>query len=341
MYVNGYISIPCIKSMQYTMPSHHIYWWNLENLFDIERSSTRSEFLQKSLKSELKGWTRTVLNRKLKNLNSIISQFNNNIGPDILGVCEVESMVVVEELAEMMSMSLNRSYKVLHADSDDKRGIDTAMIFDSSLYTTDNLIFTLRITKRNSTRDLLQLHLTTLEGNRLVIILNHWPSRSVGIFESEPYRIMVAENLAYWVDRIHEEIEGSPSIILMGDFNDNPFDRSLSHYLMGTNNKKGVSYARNNKFYNLMFQFMDQQVGTHVYGSELNLLDQFLISKSIVSNNTAHPFIYESCNILAISEIVKGRYNTPIRFGRPSSKLNLEGYSDHLPIELILKERIR
>ena len=321
------------------MASHHIYWWNLENLFDIERSTTRSEFLQKTLKSELKGWTRTILNKKLSNLNSIIVQFNNNLGPDILGVCEVESKAVVEELADRMSTALNRRYEVSHADSDDKRGIDTALIYDKDLYTSEDLIFTLRITKRNSTRDLLQFHLKTQSDNELVIILNHWPSRSGGTFESEPYRIMVAENLAYWVDRIHEEMEGKPSIVLMGDFNDNPFDRSLSQYLMGSNNKKGVSYARNYKFYNLMFQFMDKQVGTHVYGSELNLLDQFLISKSILSNSSSYPFKYESCNILLMPELVKGRYNTPIRFGRPSSKLNLDGYSDHLPIELVLSER--
>lgn len=321
------------------MASHHIYWWNLENLFDIERSTTRSEFLQKTLKSELKGWTRTILNKKLSNLNSIIVQFNNNLGPDILGVCEVESKAVVEELADRMSTSLNRRYEVSHADSDDKRGIDTALIYDKDLYTSEDLIFTLRIIKRNSTRDLLQFHLKTQSENELVIILNHWPSRSGGTFESEPYRIMVAENLAYWVDRIHEEMEGSPSIVLMGDFNDNPFDRSLSQYLMGSNNKKGVSYARNNKFYNLMFQFMDKQVGTHVYGSELNLLDQFLISKSILSTSSSYPFKYVSCNILLMPELVKGRYNTPIRFGRPSSKLNLAGYSDHLPIELVLSER--
>ena len=321
------------------MALHHIYWWNLENLFDIERSTTRSDFLQKTLKSELKGWTRSILNKKLSNINSVITQFNSNNGPDILGVCEVESKAVVEELAERMSKSLKRNYTVSHADSADKRGIDTALIYDADLYSTDDLVFTLRITKRNSTRDLLQIHLKTKAENELVIILNHWPSRSGGTFESEPYRIMVAENLAYWVDRIHEEMDDNPSIVLMGDFNDNPFDRSLSHYLMGSNNSKSVTYARNNKFYNLMYQFMDKQVGTHVYGNELNLLDQFLISKSIVSKRSVYPFTYEDCEIIVMPEIVKGRYNTPIRFGRPSSKLNVNGYSDHLPIKLVLKER--
>jgi endonuclease/exonuclease/phosphatase family metal-dependent hydrolase len=320
------------------MTKHHIYWWNLENLFDIELSRTRSEFLKANLRSELKGWTRDVLNQKLTNLNSIIAKFNAGHGPDIMGVCEVESKAVVQELAERMGDSTNRTYEVLHIDSEDKRGIDTALIYDKNRYTTDGMVFTLRVTKRNSTRDLLQFHLTSAAGNELIIILNHWPSRSGGIYDSEPYRIMVAENLAYWIDRIYEERGEDANIILMGDFNDNPFDRSLSHYLMGSNNRKGVTSARSHKFYNLMYSFLDKQVGTHVWGSELNLLDQFLVSKTIISSSKEHPFKVDSCAILDFDELVKGRYRTPVRFSRPSDKLNMKGYSDHLPIELILKE---
>lgn len=321
------------------MTKHHIYWWNLENLFDIELSRTRSDFLKSSLRSELKGWTRDILNQKLSNLNSVITKFNDGNGPDIMGVCEVESKDVVQELADRMSETTGRTYEVSHIDSDDKRGIDTALIYDKNRYTTDGLVFTLRVIKRNSTRDLLQFHLTSEAGNELVIILNHWPSRSGGVYESEPYRIMVAENLAYWVDRIYEERGDDTNIVLMGDFNDNPYDRSLSYYLMGSNNRKGVANARNNKFYNLMYRFMDAQIGTHVWGSELNLLDQFLVSKTIASTKKTNPYKVASCAILDYDELVKGRYRTPVRFGRPSDKLNLEGYSDHLPIELILTEQ--
>ncbi len=39
--------------------------------------------------------------------------------------------------------------------------------------------------------------------------------------------------------------------------------------------------------------------------------------------------------------MVKGSYDTPVRFGRPSkpSTFNEKGYSDHLPISMVLGEK--
>ena len=45
--------------------------------------------------------------------------------------------------------------------------------------------------KRQATRDILQVNfMTKAEEKRLVLIGNHWPSRSGGQYESEPYRIV-------------------------------------------------------------------------------------------------------------------------------------------------------
>lgn len=320
---------------------HHIYWWNLENLFSIENDPNRSDFLSKTLKGELRGWSQSVLDRKMANLISIIRQFNGGNGPDLFGICEVENEAIVQDLTNRMSTALGRQYAFKHADSTDKRGIDTAMIYDTEKYNVEDEVFTLRIIKRNATRDLLQLQLDTKGGNHLILVLNHWPSRSGGTFESEPYRIMVAENLAYWVERIHEERGQDAAIVLMGDFNDNPFDRSITNYLLAGNSKQRVLNARNHMFQNLMYQFLYQDIGTHVHGSTQNLLDQFMVSKSIVSNSSNYPFKVDATNIIAYPEMVKGDYRKPIRFSRPSAaSYNPDGYSDHLPIELVLKEKV-
>lgn len=172
------------------MAKHHIIWWNLENLFDIERSPRRSEFLGETLRSELEGWTLDILKRKVRNLVRIISRTGNGKGPDILGVCEVENHFVIELLIGEMESSLGRGYGFAISEGDDKRGIDTALIYDTAKYDPDPETFSLRIIKRNSTRDLFQVHLNTLAGNKLIIVLNHWPSRSGGELESEPFRIM-------------------------------------------------------------------------------------------------------------------------------------------------------
>lgn len=328
------------------MTTHNICWWNLENLFDIENSPRRSEFLNDNLKGELEGWTQAVLDKKIANLSVIIGKMNNGNGPDILGVSEVENDHVLSLLTSKLNSDLGRSYTFAIVDGEDKRGIDTALIYDENLYSHGQEVFTLRIIKRNATRDLFQVHLTTSSGNQLIVILNHWPSRMGGTFESEPYRIMVAENLSYWVKRIHEEID-EPSILLMGDFNDNPYDRSVQNYLQSTNIKAKVMNARTNHyFYNPMFKFLDTGVGTHVYGSEVSILDQFLVSRNVLSQSNDHPFKIEevdgveSVEILAYPELVKGDYKKAIRFSRPSSANSFddEGYSDHLPISLNLIE---
>jgi len=318
---------------------HHIYWWNLENLFDVQNSQDRPDWLQRQLNAELKGWDDIILQRKVENLCSVISLMNGGRGPDILGVCEIENKPVVERLMNKVTSLTGRQYSVMHHDANDGRGIDVAIIYDSTMYRDDGRIFTLEIMKRNATRDLFQVNLTTKAGNDLVLIGNHWPARMGGQYESEPYRIMVAETLGYWVDRIFEIKGKDVAIVAMGDFNDEPFNRSLVDYLKSSNSRKKIENARSNFLYNLMWPFLDGKLGTYVYGSVSSVLDQFLVSKGVMSNNARLPFKIESTAILNFPGMARGEYHTPVRFGRPSSGLNLEGYSDHLPIELVLSEK--
>ncbi len=321
------------------MINHHIYWWNLENLFDIENSATRPEWLQRRLRRELTGWTEDILDRKISNICDVIAQFNGGDGPDILGVCEIENEAVMARLKTELDHRLSRSYKVLHKDTGDKRGIDIAFLYDEAKYRDDERIFTLEIMKRHATRDLLQVNLTTIDTNQeLILIGNHWPSRMGGQYESEPYRMMVGEILSYWIDRIHEIKGKDTAIVVMGDFNDQPYDRSIAQYLGATNNRKRIENARNNYLFNPMYPFLDGKLGTHVYGNEISLLDQFMLSRGITLGGNDRPFSVEEVSIIKLDGMTKGEYNTPIRFGRPSSQLNLDGYSDHLPIKLVLKE---
>lgn len=239
------------------MDKNHVYWWNLENLFDIENSPRRSEFLNDHLGVELKGWDSVILDKKIVNLTSIIFKFNYNNGPDILGVCEVENEHVIKLLIAAMNMSLNKNYGLVISEGDDKRGIDTALIYDNAKYVPEQDTFNLRVIKRNTTRDLFQVHINTTTGNKLICILNHWPSRSGGELTSEPFRIMVAENLSYWIERIYEEQGEDASIVLMGDFNDNPSNKSITEYLLSINNRALVksNRVRLKYFYNVMHRF--------------------------------------------------------------------------------------
>ncbi|MCI0654424.1 MAG: hypothetical protein L0Y39_08095 [Methylococcaceae bacterium] len=58
------------------------------------------------------------------------------------------------------------------------------------------------ILKPSATRELFQVNLLTKEGRRLMVTGNHRPSRSGGQWESEPYRVLAAETLSYFLARI-------------------------------------------------------------------------------------------------------------------------------------------
>ena len=63
------------------MPStYYIAWWNLENLFDEEDSPRRTEKLQRTIGSDLAGWTPERRDRKIAQLASVIAQMNSGPG---------------------------------------------------------------------------------------------------------------------------------------------------------------------------------------------------------------------------------------------------------------------
>jgi len=310
----------------------HFSWWNLENLFDIENYPDRTDKLNRTLKDELKGWDQTVLDTKLTQLSSIINRLNDNNGPDILGVCEVENRHVLE----LLVAKLNRAtYDIVHADTKDARGIDVAFIYDKNIFTTKKEdIFSHFVMKRTATRDIVQVNFTMKQGNKKIVAIgNHWPSRSAGQYESEPYRMIAGETLAYFHEQIYVNLpEGSFSVIAAGDFNDTPHNRSVMEYALSVNNKKTVTGAKTKKyFFNLMWQFLAAGEGTYYYDG-FDLLDQFMVSEEFLKNNSGFSIVGNSCCIETFD------LKKPKPFGRPSKKSSYhpDGYSDHFPISVKL-----
>jgi predicted extracellular nuclease len=252
---------------------------------------------------------------------------NDGKGPDLLGVCEVESSGVLLDLVRTLNQP-KRNYAVVHADNADLRGIDVAFIYDKNLFEIEttlddagivkNRVFYHVIQKRNATRDLVQVNFKTKQGNDFIVIGKHWPSRIGGEMDSEPYRMMAGETLSYFLDRI-KEIRGEIPVLVMGDFNDEPFNRSLTSYALSSNqiSKVKSNRSQNPYLYNMMWSLMDETQGTHSYGGEWGMLDQILVDRGALKNKK----LYTSANkveIFSLEGMVK--QNTVIRHSRPSSK---------------------
>ena len=320
------------------MPSYYVAFWNVENLFDVDGSPERPEWLQRALARELAGWNAEVLALKINQLARIIRQMNGGAGPDVLGVCEVENARVLQQLIDALDLP-GRDYEVAHADTLDQRGIDVAILFDRTLFDKREQ-FSQVILKRNATRDLFQVTLgIKASGRELILIGNHWPARSAGIYESEPYRILAAETLAYWHERIMDIKGDDMPVLAMGDFNDEPFNRSLTEYALSTMQAAKVLNARSPRFFNLMWPLHGQRLGTHYFDNFANLLDQFLVSRPLLERRAPVRVDVESVRIEAFPEMVgRGDYPVPRRFGRPSSGFDPTGFSDHYPISVVLHE---
>ncbi len=202
-------------------------------------------------------------------------------------------------------------------------------------------MFSYEVLKRSATRDILQANFVTSKGTELIVIGNHWPSRSAGQYKSDPYRMMAGETLSYWLKRI-QEVKGSrAAVLVMGDFNDEPHSRSLTEYALSTIIRNKVVYGRNPYLYNLMWPLLGTRQASYVFNSEPLMIDQILISKGIALKSGEFMLDDDAIKIEVFPGMTKGRYDAPVRFGRPSSKktYNPDGFSDHLPISVKLTEK--
>ncbi|MCK4762484.1 MAG: endonuclease/exonuclease/phosphatase [Candidatus Aminicenantes bacterium] len=319
------------------MKEYYAAFWNLENLFDVEDSPRRSDKLQRTLKGELTGWTRDVLNKKIEQLAAIIKQMNDGAGPDLMGVCEVENDFVLRLLIDALA-PLGRNYDIAHEDMSDRRGIDVGFFYDADLFFTNpEEWFSHYIVKRSATRDIFQVNFRTGSDNLLVVVGNHWPSRSGGQYQTEPFRIIAGETLAYFHERIREIQGDDTAVLVMGDFNDEPHSRSLEDYALSHRTRTKVINARTYRFFNLMWPEEGRSLGSHYYNNVPRMLDQFLVSKGVLTGDSNFEIV-DSAEVLRFPEMVKnGDYPVPIRFGRGDS-INFDGFSDHFPIALKLKE---
>ena len=311
-----------------------VAWWNLENLFDSS-GAQRDPELAGQLKAELKGWTVPVRDRKLDQLASIVKLMFAGAGPDLLGVCEVENEGVVQMLANRLTLA-GRNYQVLDHDSPDARGIDVSFIYDGNVLTPTNPGHQV-VVKRTATRDIFWATMTVAAtGHSFVAVANHWPARSEGQYESEPYRMLTGETLSFVLATLLDEDVDLP-VLTMGDFNDEPYDRAMQEYLLGSNDPARVRNARTPRVLNLMWSMLGtDEPGTFRFGSTWNMLDQFLVTKGALRQASTLKVDRSSVSIFRPS-VMRGSGGAPRRFGRPAKKLDTDGYSDHFPITVELR----
>jgi len=113
---------------------HTIAFYNVENLFDTIKDSL--VFDDDYTPEGSFQWTHKRYKQKIENLAGVIAGIGKRFRkgpPDVIGLCEVENLQVLQDLVAHPFLS-SYNYGIIHQDSPDERGIDVAMIFNKSTF---------------------------------------------------------------------------------------------------------------------------------------------------------------------------------------------------------------
>ena len=240
-------------------------FYNVENLFDTINNPIKNDdaFLPQSEKK----WNTNKYYQKISQLEKVFSTINNNKLPNIIGLCEVENRLVIEDLLKAPFFS-NHNYTIIHQEGPDGRGIDCALLFDNQFELLEHDFIEVKNPDSRATRDIVFVKLK-FENELFNIFVNHWPSRWGGQQETNKKRVFTAKLLK---DYINSNIQKKEHIIIMGDLNDYPSNESLQKVLV----KDGLV--------NLMVDENVNGEGSYNYKGEWNFIDHIIVSNSLVNN---------------------------------------------------------
>ncbi|PZR11663.1 MAG: endonuclease [Flavobacterium psychrophilum] len=332
---------------------HTIAFYNVENFYDtINDPKTNDE-----------EWVYTSKNfkKKVNNLAKVISTIGtdeNPNSPTVIGLGEIENRRVLEALVKDPQL-VSKDYGIIQFDSPDRRGIDTALLYQKKYFEPTSFINiplyiyddfakpeskakdvaidkvdsedNAEVDKQSNriyTRD--QLLVTgLLDGEEISFIVNHWPSRRGGEAASSHLREAAAALNVKTIDSLYK-INPDLKLITMGDLNDGPYNKSIKKVLGAKSKKEEV---KPHGMFNPMEEMSKNGVGTLAYRDAWDLFDQMILTEPLIRKDYSS-YRYWKAGVFKKPYMLQssGQYK-----GYPNRNWNGDiGYSDHLPVYLYL-----
>ncbi len=318
-----------------------VAFYNLENLFDTINDNGKYDY--EFTPEGPRMWTSERYWKKIGNLARAITSMDTPetpVGPAVIGISEVENLGVVEDLVWAVDSTLKAhgrepwGLRIVHHDSPDLRGIDVALLYNPLFFEVGNVVPHRLVIPDDPdfiTRDQLCVSGSLLDVP-VSFIVNHWPSRLGGQAESSPLR-EAAGRLSRCIADSLWRVNPDQGIVMMGDLNDDPFDKSCAVAFGAVRDQDKVTA---HGFYNPFWYILDHGVGTLCYKGVWNLFDQIIVSGNLVQGLDGR-LQYWKCTVInkPFLRTKTGVYkNYPKRTYASGRFLN--GYSDHFPTEIFL-----
>ncbi|ODN42184.1 endonuclease/exonuclease/phosphatase family protein [Piscirickettsia litoralis] len=291
--------------------NYKVSWWNLENLL-LPNTAKRSSKLKKRHKKTLKHWTEERYQQKLDNLAQTIRQFHQHDGPDLLAIGEIDSEAALHDLIKQLA-KLDLHYHGHLASTSDPRRMHVGLLYRPNLFTIAQQE-SLFVPASKKTRDILNIQLQTEQGQRIHLLINHWPSKR----NNPADRLKAAHCLKDALEHCT-----APALIL-GDFNTQPSDNLFNDL---------ITESELHPLFNLPAE--PTYFHHHPTGTTPISLDFAFISKEFTTSSTWQ------ASMLFLEKQHQNELERPQAFMRSNLKeFNEDGASDHFAISLTLEEKI-
>jgi len=306
-------------------------FWNVENLFDDridDRNDTDRPY------DKLFAESPQALAKKLTNIASEMLKVNHGKGPDILALCEVETL----RAAELLRQELNRRLpsgvtpysepvmkELTFGPGQVGRNIAPAVL--------TRLPVVRDRTKLLGSRQRILRAVIELDGHELVLIPSHWTSRvsdKTGNGRANYAKTIYGEFKAMYL--------ANPQVacLICGDFNDNPDDPSVVEHLKALDDPKAVLASNAPHLLNLMAKLDRNQHGTLWYSGRFDLFDQIVVSPAMINGNGWRADLGSVGRITTPSRPNSKVGPRPWRFEENKKTGQFDGYSDHYPVTVKL-----
>lgn len=341
-----------------------VAFYNLENLFDTIHDAGKNDY--EYLPEGTNKWGKMKYEAKLHNMSRVLSELCTDklpMGAAVIGMSEVENANVLADLLKQPSLA-KRGYKYVDVPSHDRRGVECAFFYNPKLFNMQRyfcveycygptnkvddplLGFTTDAQGKVQAIDHLQGDTTyitrgflvmegTMAGEKLFFIVNHWPSRAAG----DEVRQRAGWQVAQLKNALMKSEPGS-KVIIMGDMNDDPGNKSMTEQLGCQSEEKNIKSATDmyNPWYNTLYKVGQ---GTLLYNGKWNLFDQIVVSGNLVGKDRSTLKYYQHAIFMRDYLFQQeGRYKgSPLRTHAGGVWLN--GYSDHLPTQIYLVKEVK
>lgn len=326
------VCMPLAAQKKYSV--YAVGFYNQENLFDYTHDEGKNDY--EFTPGGSYKWNEMKYTHKLHNMSRVLSEMGTdvlpNVGCAVIGLSEVENAHVMEDLVAQPSLS-GRGYKYIHIEGPDHRGVDCALLYNPQLFTVFDsklvpYVYDLPKDSARATRGFLTVS-GTLAGEHVTFIVCHLPSRGAGSY----YRESGGRQVKALKDSLLAD-DPQVKVIVMGDMNDDPTDKSMHECLSA---KGEISKVGAGDMYSPWYNMLVKEgTGTLQYQGKWNLFDQIILSPGLLNLNGQKDFSslkYWKSQIFRrdylFQEAGKHKGNTK---RTTAGGVWLDGYSDHLPV---------